>query len=285
MPNYNLANVRIFFSFEDGEDVLNLRVDQNTCYSAKTYTLPAEVLSKLTANGLEFHLQLNPDFFYSLISYFENGGRYTIDKNLFYKGLSRKNGRNNFTFETKPKIIIADFFQCRLQAAYSKNSKTFFDWADTLLTLLSFCEDSENALINLLRVIHIQNNEIFVVGSLVQLQSEDEIYSVLPQLTVANLLAGQICTPVCYPLAEFLPDSLIACETGVVLRQPNPEITSQQTIYTQLQQELIERVSGLPINLLPNNYQEVPLDTYSQEELDLEDEMFYTPILDLLYGL
>ena len=283
MPNYNLANVKVFFSFEDNEEVLNLRIDKDTCYSAKVSTLPVDVVTKLTANGLDFQLQLNPDFLYALISYFETGGRYVIDSNLFYKGLSRKNGRNSFVFEAKPKIRIGDFFQRRLQTAYSNNSKSFFDWADVLLTLLSFCEDSENALNNLLKVIHLQSNEIFVVGSLVQV--EDCTYNVLPQLTVANLLAGQNCTPICYPLSEFLPDCLIASETGVVLSQPSSEIVNQQALYSQLQQALIERVSNLPINLLPENHQEAPLDIYSQEELDLENELFYTPTLDLLYGL
>ncbi len=283
MPNYNLANLKVFFSFEDAEEVLNLRIDKDTCYSANVSTLPSDIVTKLTANGLDFQLQLNPDFLYALISYFETGGRYAVDSNLFYKGLSRKIGRNNFTFLPKPKIRIGDFFQRRLQAAYSNNSKSFFDWADVLLTLLSFCEDSENALNNLLKVIHLQSNEIFVVGSLVQV--EDCTYNVRPQLTVANLLAGQNCTPICYPLAEFLPDCLIASETGVVLSQPSSEIVNQQALYSQLQQALIERVSNLPINLLPENHQEAPLDIYSQEELDLENELFYTPILDLLYGL
>lgn len=282
MPNYNLSKVKIFFSFEDGEEVLNLRLDENTCYSKKLESLPTSVVTKLTSNVLDFNFQLNPDFLYSLIGYFENSGRYILDDHISYKGLTRSTGSSNFIFEPKNKIKINWFFQSALHNAQLNNSKTFIDWAEILLSLLNFCEDSQNSLTNLLKVIQFQNNEIFVVGNIVESDSE---YLLLPQLTVANLLAGQPCIPVNYPLSEFLPDIIVATETGVHLKELNTKIVAHQTRYAQLQQTLIERANGLDIKLLPEDYQEVKVDTYSQEELELENDLFYTPTFELFYAV
>lgn len=286
MPNYNLSKIKIFLSYEDDiEEVFNLRIDESTTYSKRCSELPSEILDKLTSNGLDFNFRLNPDFLYGLISYFEFGGRLVLDNTFEYKGLSRTNGRSNFTFEPKSQIVIPYLFQRCLQNEYTNNSNKFFLWADKVLFLLSFCEDSRNSLVNLLRILHFENNDIFIVGGIVQSTAGSTDYIVTPQLTVANLLAGQSCIPVYYPLSEFTPESLVASETGVILRDPSENILEKKEAFTKVQQALLDRSTSKNISLVPEGYEEIELDTYSQEELDLEDEMFYTPLLDLLYGL
>lgn len=285
MPNYNLANVKLYFSFEDGEEVLNVRVDQNTLYSAKCKDLPLEMTDKLLANGLDFSFRLKPDFLYAIINYFEIGGRFVIDNYFNYKGLLMERRGSDFIFEPKNKIKIPTLLQKVLIKDFSYNRKSFFLWADTVLSLLSFCKNTENSLNSLLRVIQFHNNEIFIVGSLVKVREDSDNYLIFPQLTVAHLLAGQNCIPIFCNLNEFLPENLTASDSRVLLKQPSESLISNKALYARLQQTLLERVSNLNIELVPQDYQEVTLDTYTQNELDLESELFYNPITELLYGL
>jgi len=285
MPNYNLANVKIYFSFEEDEEVLNLRLDQDTLYSAKCSDLPVDITEKLLANGLDFSFSLKPDFLYGLIAYLETGGRFIVDSYFNYKGLLKKSAGSNFIFEPKSRIKIPYVLQRVLQRDLGDNRKSFFLWADTVLSLLSFCEDTNDSLTRLLRVIQFHNNEVFVVGSLVKVSEDSADYLIFPQLTVAHLLAGQNCLPIFCNLNEFLPESLIATDSSVLLKQPSDSLISNKDLYAKLQQTLIDRLSSLNIELLPQDYQEVTLDTYNQEELDLEGELFYSPITELLYGL